>query len=88
MLERGPVRSREMPRAPEGVSGVSGDERWQHLGVTAGAETQETYQGNQSDLDQGITSSWLHREHNSAENVLSWSDKRHQTNAYLFTLVR
>jgi len=52
--------SEKCRQCPERITGVSGDEPWQHVGVAAGADPQETDQGNQNNLDQGITSSSNH----------------------------
>ena len=40
--------SEKCRQRPERITGVSGDEPWQGVGVAAGADTQETYHGNQN----------------------------------------
>src|SRR5208283_2665716 len=53
----------ERRHCPEGVPGVGGDEPWQGMGVTAGADPESGSQGDQNDLDQRITSSSNHDHH-------------------------
>ena len=60
------ARGQDQPKAeerrqrPEGIPGISGDEPWQDVGVTAGTDTQETCQSDQADLDQRVSSSFRH----------------------------